>query len=239
MADGLQALRYVRANAAKYNIDPNKVGFMGFSAGAMTTMRVVLNGAAGERPNLAAPIYGALQPGKSPPADGPPLFIAAAQDDPQVPVRKSAEIFSAWKGAGLPAELHIYESGGHGFGMLTRNKASDSWPVAFETWLRGHGWITASPTAISATPVASAAPAKSAVASGPYSTATTSIGTLLDDPAAKAILVRRIPELATSPQIEQARGMTLKEAQQYAPDKVSDQTLANIDAELARLPPKK
>jgi acetyl esterase/lipase len=143
MADGLQALRYVRSNAAKYNIDPNKIGFMGFSAGAMTTMRVVQSGSAGERPNLAAPIYGALQPGKSPPADGPPVFIAAAQDDPMVPVRKSVEIFQAWKGAGLPAELHIYESGGHGFGMLKKTKASDAWPIAFEAWLRGHGWITA------------------------------------------------------------------------------------------------
>jgi para-nitrobenzyl esterase len=80
---------------------------------------------------------------------------------------------------------------------------------------------------------ASAPPA----AGAPYSTATTTIGTLLDDPAAKAILFKYIPELATSQQIDQARGMTLKETQQFAPDKVSDQTLANIDAELARLPP--
>jgi acetyl esterase/lipase len=143
MADGLQAVRYVRANAAKYDINPDKIGFMGFSAGGMTTMRVVVNSPAGERPNFAAPIYGGMQPGISPPKDGPPLFIAAAQDDPQVPVRKSVDIFSAWKDAGLPAELHIYETGGHGFGMLKRNKASDTWPVAFEAWLRGHGWITA------------------------------------------------------------------------------------------------
>jgi acetyl esterase/lipase len=144
MADGLQAMRYVRTNAAKYHINPDKVGFMGFSAGAITTMRVVLNSTPAERPNFAAPIYGAMQADKSPPKDGPPVFIAAAQDDPQVPIRKSVEIFSAWKSAGLPVELHIYESGGHGFGMLKKNKASDTWPDAFEVWLRGHGWITAS-----------------------------------------------------------------------------------------------
>jgi acetyl esterase/lipase len=144
MADGLQAMRYVRANAAKYRVSPDKIGFMGFSAGAMTTMRVVANAAPGDRPNFAAPIYGALQAGKSPPADGPPLFIAAARDDPQVPVRKSVDIFLAWKEAGLPAELHIYETGGHGFGMLKKNKASDHWTAAFEDWLRAHGWITGS-----------------------------------------------------------------------------------------------
>jgi acetyl esterase/lipase len=143
MDDGLQAIRYLRANAAKYHIDPNKIGFMGFSAGGMTTMRVVLNGKPEERPNFAAPIYGAMQTDLPPPKDGPPLFVAAAQDDPQVPVRKSVEIFQAWKSAGLPVELHIYESGGHGFGMLKKNKATDAWPNAFEAWLRGHGWIAA------------------------------------------------------------------------------------------------
>jgi para-nitrobenzyl esterase len=81
--------------------------------------------------------------------------------------------------------------------------------------------------------------APTAAASAPYSTATTPIGTLLDDPAAKAVIVKYLPEVATSPQIDQARGMTLKDVQQYSPDKVSDQTLANIDAELARLPAKK
>lgn len=141
VADGIQAVRYVRANAAAYHIAPDKVGVMGFSAGAMTTMGVVTDATAAERPDFAAPIYGAMEPGKSPPKDAPPLFIAAAQDDPTVPVGKSVQIFSSWTAAGRPAELHIYETGGHGFGMLTRHKASDAWPLAFEAWLRGHGWI--------------------------------------------------------------------------------------------------
>jgi hypothetical protein len=84
-----------------------------------------------------------------------------------------------------------------------------------------------------------AQPASAPAAAGAYNTASTPIGALLDDPAAKAILVKYLPELATSPQIEQARALTLKDTQQYAPDKVTDQTLANIDAELARLPAKK
>jgi acetyl esterase/lipase len=143
IADGVQAVRYIRANAARYGVDPGKVGFMGFSAGAMTTMGVVTDSAPADRPNFAATIYGAKEPGTSPPKGGPPLFIAAAQDDPVVPVGKSVEIFSNWTAASLPAELHIYQTGGHGFGMLPRHKASDAWPVAFEAWLRAHGWIAA------------------------------------------------------------------------------------------------
>lgn len=83
-----------------------------------------------------------------------------------------------------------------------------------------------------------ASPAAAAT-SGHYNTSDTEIGTLLDDPAAKAILVKHLPEIATSDQIEMARGMTLKQTQQFAPDKVSDKALADIDAELAKLPPSK
>ena len=62
---------------------------------------------------------------------------------------------------------------------------------------------------------------------------------LLDDPAAKAILFKYLPAMAQSDQIDMARGMTLKDTQQYAPDMVSDATLAKIDAEFAKLPAKK
>jgi para-nitrobenzyl esterase len=86
--------------------------------------------------------------------------------------------------------------------------------------------------------VAQPAPAAAAAADH-YSTSTTPIGTLLDDPAAKAVLVKYIPAVVSNPQIDVARGMTLKDAQQYAPDMVSNDTLAKIDAELAALPAKK
>lgn len=85
-----------------------------------------------------------------------------------------------------------------------------------------------------------AAPAASApAAAGHYSTAATEIGTLLDDPAAKAVLFKYLPEMAKSDQIDMARGMTLKDIQQYAPDMVTDKALANVDADLAALPAKK
>ena len=89
--------------------------------------------------------------------------------------------------------------------------------------------------------VAPTAPAASTpvAATGHYSTSTTTIGDLLDDPASKAILFKYLPEMAKSDQIDMARGMTLKDTQQYAPDMVSDKALADIDAALAALPPKK
>lgn len=146
VADGIEAIHFVRANAAKYGVVPDRVGVIGFSAGGMTTMGVVMDSSPADRPNFAAPIYGAMEADKAPPKDGPPLFIVAAQDDTTVPVQKSVEIFSSWTAADLPAELHLYETGGHGFGMLKHHKASDEWPTAFDAWLRGHGWSVAPPS---------------------------------------------------------------------------------------------
>lgn len=84
-----------------------------------------------------------------------------------------------------------------------------------------------------------AALAQAAPAPAHYSVATTTIGDLLDDPASKAVLIKYIPEMAKSDQIDMARGMTLKDIQQYSPDTLTDKKLADMDAELAALPPKK
>ena len=70
---------------------------------------------------------------------GPPLFIAVAADDHTVAASKSIDIFEAWRGAGLSAELHVYETGGHGFGLGKPGTASAKWTEAFEAWLTGHG----------------------------------------------------------------------------------------------------
>ncbi len=83
------------------------------------------------------------------------------------------------------------------------------------------------------------APTVASAQSATYSSSTTEIGTLLDDAAAKAVLVKHIPELATNDQIEMARAMTLKDIQQYSPDQITDKLLAAIDADLAKLPAKK
>lgn len=79
-------------------------------------------------------------------------------------------------------------------------------------------------------------PAPAAPAKAKFTTADTDLGTLLDNPAAKAILEKHIPGLTTNDQVDMARGMTLKAIQQYSPDDVTDQRLAAIDADLAKLP---
>ncbi len=84
------------------------------------------------------------------------------------------------------------------------------------------------------------APATSAPASArPYTSAQTPIGTLLDDPAARALLDKYLPSVSHGDQIDMARSMTLKDIQQYAPDVITDQILAQVDAEFAKLPAKK
>lgn len=87
-----------------------------------------------------------------------------------------------------------------------------------------------------APPAETKAPAPAAAAATTkYSTADTEIGALLDDPAAKAIVEKHIPGMTTNPQVDMARAMTLKDIQAYAPDEVTDERLAAIDADLAKL----
>jgi acetyl esterase/lipase len=142
VADATQALRLIRANAARYGIAPDRIGMIGFSAGAITTMGVAMNDVPADRPDFAAPIYGAMED-NAPPKGAPPLFIAVTEDDPAVPAPESLKIFTRWYAAELPAELHVYEKGGHGFGMTPKMLPVDGWTVAFESWMKSHGWLTA------------------------------------------------------------------------------------------------
>ncbi|HEX4737350.1 MAG TPA: dienelactone hydrolase family protein [Allosphingosinicella sp.] len=142
-ADARQALRLVRSRAAAYGIKADRVGMIGFSAGAMTLMDVVLGADPAARPDFVVSVYGAMAGDEAPAAGAPPLFIVAAQDDPQVPSQKSVEIYERWNRAGLPAELHLYEKGGHGFGMRARGLPADRWPAALGAWLLSRHLATA------------------------------------------------------------------------------------------------
>ena len=140
VADGAQAVKIVRGRAAEWGIAPDRIGLMGFSAGGMLTMGVVMKNDAESRPNFAAPIYGGNTNGVAVTKDAPPLFIAAAQDDPVASV-SSAQLYLAWKAAGRVAELHLYSQGGHGFGMTKRGLPVDSWVDRFGEWLNVQGWL--------------------------------------------------------------------------------------------------
>ena len=97
--------------------------------------------------------------------------------------------------------------------------------------------VLAAPVVTTAPAGPAAAPAPAAAAAMPkYSTTDTAIGSLLDDPAARAILDKVLPGLTSNERIEMARGMTLKSIQAFAPDKLTDERLAQVDAELAKLP---
>lgn len=140
IADGIQAVKIVRQHAEEWGVSPERIGFMGFSAGAMVTSGVLLQGDAAGRPAFAAPIYGGPF-GVLPaiPANLPPIFMAWAQDDELVqgPVVK---FYEALKASGNKPEVHIYASGGHGFGMLSKGTTSDHWIEEFYWWLQAKGF---------------------------------------------------------------------------------------------------
>ena len=142
VADAEQSLRFIRTHARQYSVAANRIGIIGFSAGAMASVDVALTRDASARPNFAATMYGAGLSQEVPSAGAPPLFIAAAEDDPQLPAINSVEIFRRWSKAGLPAELHIYEKGGHGFGFRRHGSTSDNWPTSFRAWLAAHGYLS-------------------------------------------------------------------------------------------------
>jgi len=136
--DGLTAVKYVREHAAEFGIEPDRIGFMGFSAGATLTLSVVQTATDENRPDFVAPIYpyeNAIL-GSAIPEERTPVFIAAASDDELGLALHSVDIYTKWLNAKQPAELHMYEKGGHGFGMQKKNTTSDHWISDFETWLK-------------------------------------------------------------------------------------------------------
>ncbi len=141
IADGIQALKVVRAHALAWGLDRNRLGMIGFSAGAMVTSAAMLQHDSTLRPNFAALIYGAPF-GRMPaiPAGLPPVFMAWAKDDP-VALFAVVKLHDALVAAGEPPETHVYAKGGHGFGMKKQGTDSDHWIDDYAHWLHAHGVI--------------------------------------------------------------------------------------------------
>lgn len=139
--DAKQALSVVRANAAKWKIDPGKIGFMGFSAGAMTTLALVRESDPATMPAFVAPIYGPLSTPAVPlPTKLPPLWTSLAADDP-IFGKDDLGLVSAWKATGATVELHLYAQGGHGYGYPgVPGTTTVHWPEQFLAWLRSNGF---------------------------------------------------------------------------------------------------
>ena len=133
--DGARAMAIVRQRAREWGVDPNRVGFVGFSAGAYLAVDLAIGDKA-SRPDFVGLLYGGL---RTPvPADASPAFIAAAADDEYQP-SDAALLYAAWRQAGVAAELHIYERGGHGFDLKPRGTTSDHWFEELLWWMQSRG----------------------------------------------------------------------------------------------------
>jgi enterochelin esterase family protein len=146
-ADGLTAVQYVREHAKELNIDPQRIGFMGFSAGGTLTMSVVYTATDQNRPNFVAPIYAYENAilGSEVPKAKTPIFVAVAGDDQLGFMPHSINIYRKWFEAGQPAELHVFEKGGHGFGMRQQGLPTDTWYERFGDWMNLQGLLPPPP----------------------------------------------------------------------------------------------
>lgn len=140
-ADGENAVKWVRKNAARYGIKPNRVGLMGFSAGGAVTVWTLTANKPASRPDFAIAVYPGLLPDTiAVPKKAPPLFVAVADDD-KLAHDDSVRLAAAWEKAGAKTRIVTYENGGHGFGMKKSGKASDAWTGALADWMRGQGLV--------------------------------------------------------------------------------------------------
>lgn len=137
--DAEAALALVRARAAEWGVDPGRVGMVGFSAGAITTLAVTLGAKPDTAPAFIAPVYGPMN-AVAVPAAAPPMFAAMASDDPLF-ARKGFGLIDSWQKARRPVEFHLYQKGGHGFGMGQKGTTSTGWLEGFFAWLGSNGFL--------------------------------------------------------------------------------------------------
>jgi acetyl esterase/lipase len=138
LEDARAAFALIRKRAAEWHVDPNRIGMVGFSAGAMLTMTTALAGQ-DAKPAFIGDIYGPVA-AMTVPADAPPLFVAVAADDPFFGGGEMG-IIKSWIAAKRPVELHLFEQGGHGFGMYPKETTSTGWFDEFARWLDMHGML--------------------------------------------------------------------------------------------------
>jgi acetyl esterase/lipase len=164
--DAQRAMSIVRGKAGEWGLDPQRIGILGFSAGGVTAAYTALFrdarqyaaldavDAVSSRPDFAVLIYtgGFVERGQTVlnPAlpfaitrDAPPMFFVHAFDD-NVPVQNALLLAAELKKAGVPAELHIYDTGGHGYGLRpVAELPVTSWPARASEWLARRGLLQA------------------------------------------------------------------------------------------------
>jgi len=139
LADAEAAYALILSRAKTWGVDPSRLGMMGFSAGAGLTLHATLNS---KTMKLAfiAPIYGGMGP-VDVPKDAPPMFNAIATDD--FLFRGQFGAVKSWFDAGRPVEFHLYQNGGHGFGLGYPGNTANGWFPVFMHWLDVNGWLAA------------------------------------------------------------------------------------------------
>jgi len=161
LEDAQRTVKLVRFHAAEWHIDPHKVGVLGFSAGGYLVAEVStrfkrrlykpVDAADKEssRPDFAVAIYpghiatddDALNPNLPVSRETPPTFLVQAEDDNVDGVNQSLVYYAALKNAGVPVEMHLYEQGGHAFGLRPSKFPITGWPRLAEAWLRTIGIV--------------------------------------------------------------------------------------------------
>jgi acetyl esterase/lipase len=154
--DAYRAMRLVRSRADQWQIDPSRVGMLGFSAGGEVVAMVAYSSGNGQpeaadpidrqngRPNFQMIVYpGPLGiPNEGVPADSPPLLIVCANDD-RGHIEPTVNLVNKYRAAGAPVEAHIFARGGHAFNMGHRSELATlkGWPDRMADWLKDNGWL--------------------------------------------------------------------------------------------------
>ncbi len=145
--DGQEAIAYVRKHAATYHIAPDRIGIIGFSAGGTVTAAATFDYTASNKPNFVIPIYPFFPEAmhKTMPSDAPPMFITVASDDQLNLAPHAIKLYESWLNAKKSVELHVYVTGGHGFGMRKQNLGSDQWIERCTDWMSASGFLPMAP----------------------------------------------------------------------------------------------
>ena len=139
LADAEAAYALIVKRASEWGVDTNRIGMVGFSAGAGLTMHCTLHSKS-MKLAFIGPIYGGMGPVEVP-KDAPPMFSAIATDD--FLFRGQFGVIQSWYEAGRPVEFHLYQNGGHGFGLGNPDRTSNRWFDAFMHWLEVNKFLVA------------------------------------------------------------------------------------------------
>lgn len=138
--DAEQAVRYVKAHAAGWNIDPAKIGYLGFSAGGCIAIYAVMRNAdPSVMPAFLATMYGPPVTVMTVPENAPKLFVATRADHQNV-APGCLSLYLEWQKHGVPAEIHIYGNGKGGFGSAVNHTTSDDWKDSLLHWMQVEGF---------------------------------------------------------------------------------------------------